>query len=119
MKETTDTVVPVTNPDAEVVPELTIEMVKQRYRSVNDQLQKHHEVPIPISQLFLYPVRGIPGIEVSSVELGNHGIRHDRIFLVVSADDKTPLTNGNFPKITTLTQRIVNHGDRMVLIISS
>ena len=91
------------NLDAEDVAELTYDLVKERYKSVNDTLQKHHEFPIQIKHLFLYPVRGIPGIQVREVELGNHGIRHDRIFVIVGEEDKKPLTCGNFPKVTTLS----------------
>jgi len=98
---------------------LTFEMVKERYQSVNDQFQSDQEVPIPIKQLFVYPIRGIPGIEVQSVELGNHGVRYDRIFVIVSADDKTPLTGDNFPKLAGLTQKIVNSGQAKTLIVSS
>jgi uncharacterized protein YcbX len=64
-------------------------------------------------------MRGIPGIPVRSVELGNHGIRHDRVLVVVSEDQKFPLTGANFPKIASLSQRIAHHGDKMVLIIAS
>ncbi|KIW96995.1 uncharacterized protein Z519_02386 [Cladophialophora bantiana CBS 173.52] len=40
--------------------------------------------PLTIQQLFIYPVKSLPPVQVSSVELTNEGLRFDRCFVLVN-----------------------------------
>ena len=39
---------------------------------------------LTITQLFIYPVKSLPPVQVSSVELTNEGLRFDRSFVLVN-----------------------------------
>ena len=39
---------------------------------------------LTITQLFIYPVKSLPPVPVSSVELTNEGLRFDRSFVLVN-----------------------------------
>ena len=66
-----------------------------------------------IEELYLYPCRGIPGIKVDSLHLGEYGIMHDRIFAIINTENLFPMSGTNFPEISTLRQRI--EGDTLIL----
>lgn len=47
------------------------------------------ERPIKIDHIFIFPCRGIKGLEVDSVKVSSSGIKYDREFAIV---DKEKLT---------------------------
>jgi uncharacterized protein YcbX len=75
---------------------------------------------IPIKELSIYPCRGIPGIRVESVELGEHGLRYDRIFIIyVDGEKRHRVTSSNSPDISTLSQEFKTLGTKKYLVIKS
>ena len=74
------------------------------YESVKTRTHKNDEIKIPIRELYLYPCRGVPGAKVDSVQLGEHGIRYDRIFIIINDDAKQHyITSSNSPEVSTLS----------------
>ena len=67
---------------------------------------KEKEKEVPILELYLYPCRGMTGIKMDELQLGEHGIRYDRIFVVIDAQTRKPVHTANAPDITGLSQRI-------------
>ena len=60
------------------------------------------EKPIEIKQLFLYPVRGIRGIEVESLELTPLGPKGDRNWVMIDAKTLRFVVNKNSERLTYL-----------------
>jgi uncharacterized protein YcbX len=69
----------------------------------------------------MYPCRGIPGAEVSEIELGEHGVRYDRIFMIIDwgVPYKHYITSSNSPEVSSLIQKVVKKGDRAFMVLSS
>ena len=63
---------------------------------------------MPVVNIYLYPFRGIPGIPVDELWLGECGVRHDRIFLIADAKTLFPLSTENCPLLTSLKQEFVD-----------
>ena len=64
------------------------------------------EKDIKLVKIFLYPIRGIKGIEVESAELSNSGFIKDRNWVIVSIKrNKSIATSGNY-KVTYLRLQI-------------
>jgi uncharacterized protein YcbX len=51
-----------------------MEEVRSRYREVHQEEEK----PIKIEKLWLFPLRGIKGIEVPEIKVSKWGIKYDR-----------------------------------------
>ena len=65
------------------------------------------ERPVKITKLFLYPVRGIPGLEVESVKMTRHGLKYDRNWAVFTSDKMFHLSTENDMNFSKLRQRFV------------
>ena len=64
--------------------------VRKRYKSVKESLNASEEKRVPISEMYVYPIRGIrAGCEVDSFELGAFGIKYDRELVIVSKKELT------------------------------
>lgn len=66
------------------------------------------EVPIKIHELWLYPVRGVPGILVNQVELTDGGFRYDREWVIIREKDKKPLASHNSVPTMFLRAQVFN-----------
>ena len=61
---------------------------------------------ITISQINIYPVKGLGGISVESCELTTRGLRNDRRFMVVDSNDQF-LSQRELPKMATVWTELV------------
>jgi uncharacterized protein YcbX len=71
---------------------------------------------LTITKLFIYPVKSLPPVQVSSVELTNEGLRFDRSFVLVNPpkDDSRRakfLTIKKLYKLALFKPTIVSLGD--------
>ena len=60
------------------------------------------EIDIKIKEIYLYPIRGIKGIKVDSIELTNGGIKNDRNWLIHSVKKKKHICSGGNAIVTFL-----------------
>jgi len=100
-----------------------LEYLQDLYKSVSDsgRYTKEAEQEVPIKQLFMYPCRGIPGAEVDEIELGEHGVRYDRIFMIIDwgVPYKHYITSSNSPEVSSLKQSVVKRGDKAFMVLGS
>jgi hypothetical protein len=70
----------------------TLDLLESLYKSIENRntIKKQSELPIPIKELIIYPFRGIPGMKVEEVYLGDCGILNDRIFCIVDSETLFP-----------------------------
>lgn len=65
------------------------------------------ERPVKITDLYVYPVRGIKGIRVENLELNEtkSGFKYDRLFVILKPGEKiaVALSHMKFDKLTELT----------------
>ena len=78
-------------------------------------VQPEQEKKVKIDQLWLYPVRGVKGIEVDSCELTPYGIKYDRNWVIVDLVKMKSVANHNSHLITFLRQEILEDKDGMRL----
>jgi len=83
------------------------------YRSLKNCVLVERDVMI--RELYIYPCRGIPGISVDQIVLGEYGALYDRIFVIVDAKTLQPVTSSGSPEVTSLHQKI----DDKTLVITS
>lgn len=67
---------------------------------------------IRISELYIYPVKSLAGIKLSSSTLSQFGLRYDRRWMIVDTAGKF-LSQRELPKMATIKTSIVN--DKLVL----
>ena len=107
---------------AKPVPNERLEQLNSLYKSVNNytNYKKEDELEVPIKQLFVYPCRGIPGAEVDELELGEHGIRYDRIFIIIdiAVPYKHYITSSNSPEVSSLRQKVVKKNNVPHVVLS-
>lgn len=60
---------------------------------------------LSISRLYVYPIKSLGGIELSSAKLTDRGIEHDRRWMLVGEDNRF-LTQREFPKLALLRTAI-------------
>lgn len=65
-----------------------------------------------LSELWVYPVKSLRGLAVQQWDVDDFGLRHDRRWLVVGADD-VGLTQRDFPRMTLITPSV--EGDQLTL----
>lgn len=65
-----------------------------------------------ISQLFIYPVKSLGGIEVTSARLTDRGFQYDRRFMVVDASNHF-LTQREYP-VMSLLQTAIDNGQLVI-----
>ncbi|MGN6249214.1 MAG: MOSC domain-containing protein [Ginsengibacter sp.] len=62
---------------------------------------------LKVSHLFIYPVKSLGGIEVSSSDVGIRGLQHDRRFLLIDENNRF-LTQREFPQMALLQTQTKN-----------
>ncbi len=65
-----------------------------------------------ISELYIYPIKSLGGIELQSVELTDRGLQHDRRWMLVDEHNQF-LTQRDFPKMALLRTAI--KGDKLLV----
>jgi len=58
-------------------------------------VQEMEEKEIKIKSMFIYPIRGVRGIEVDECEVTPAGLKWDRLWVFVDSDSRKPLDNSN------------------------
>ena len=76
-----------------------VEKTKSNY---NLSIKPSEEKPIPIRKLYLYPIRGVQGVEVESIELTPLGFRFDRNWVIINAKTLKSYSNRNTDILTYL-----------------
>ena len=66
------------------------------------EIKPRDEIDIPIKAIYLYPIRGVKGMEVSSVQITPHGLVGDRHWVIVNAKTKKTIQNENSHRITLI-----------------
>lgn len=64
------------------------------------ELKPEDEQNIKIKAIYLYPIRGVKGMSVSSVQITPHGLAGDRNWVIVNAKTKKSIDNENSDRIT-------------------
>ena len=67
---------------------------------------------LSISRLYVYPIKSLGGIELSSAQLTDRGIEHDRRWMLVG-DDNRFLTQREFPRMALLRTAI--HANELIV----
>ncbi|KAM0350259.1 hypothetical protein ACHAPU_003426 [Fusarium lateritium] len=65
-----------------------------------------------VTQLWVYPIKGIRGIQVQSARLGPQGLGHDRRFMLCKVGDSGELTKiqlSSYPQCSLFATEIVGH----------
>jgi uncharacterized protein YcbX len=70
-------------------------------------VETYEEIDVPITQLYLTPVRGLQMIRVDSIELSDTGVIKDRTWQIVCAKTKKALFMGNCEELVFLKQEFV------------
>ena len=76
--------------------ELFIEKYKQHYKEVKPE----EETSVKIEKLWIFPMRGIMGIEVPEIKVTKLGIKYDREWTLADKEKKGCLTQSPEVKFT-------------------
>jgi uncharacterized protein YcbX len=68
-----------------------------------------------VSELRYYPVKGMSGVSVDAAEVGETGLRHDRLFMLVDPRDGVFLSQRVLPAMAALKAAVYDDGARLVL----
>ena len=79
-----------------------IEEYKQHYKEVKPE----DETSVKIEKLWLFPMRGIMGIEVPEVKVSKYGIKYDREWTIADKTKLSCITQSPEVKLTQLRQKI-------------
>lgn len=79
-----------------------IEEYKQHYKEVKPE----DETSVKIEKLWLFPMRGIMGIEVPELKVSKYGIKYDREWTIADKTKLSCITQSPEIKLTQLRQRI-------------
>jgi hypothetical protein len=82
-----------------------VKFIKEKY---DLSISPEQEKKVKIDQLWLYPVRGVRGIEVDHVELTPYGIKYDRNWVIIDLVKMKSVANHNSHLITFLRQEIID-----------
>ena len=66
-----------------------VNKIKKNYNLEIKPEEEKSQKEVEINQLYLYPVRGIQGMEVESVELTPLGVRFDRNWVIIQANTRS------------------------------
>lgn len=77
--------------------------MRERY---NFGVKPDQEKDVKIEKLYLYPMRGIMGIEVDSLKVSSLGIKYDREWAIYETDKLGCVTQSPEVKLTQLRQKI-------------
>ena len=64
------------------------------------------EKDIPIKAIYLYPLRGVKGMEVSSCQITPYGLTGDRNWVIVNAKTMKTIQNENSHRITLIRLKL-------------
>jgi uncharacterized protein YcbX len=78
-------------------------VIRSRY---NFEVRPSQEKNIKIEKLYIYPMRGIMGIEVDSMKVSKFGIKYDREWAIYDGEKLGCVTQSPEVKLTQLRQRI-------------
>lgn len=70
---------------------------------------------IVVHALAYYPVKGCGGIAVEAAEVGVTGLRHDRSFMVVDAEDGSFRSQRRIPAMAAIQAGVLDDGARLAL----
>ena len=84
-------------------------------RRLRDRVAEHfdltispdQEIEVPITQLFITPVRGLNQVKVDSITVRDNTVEYDRLWVIVNRKKKAILSNNTFPNISLIDQEIV------------
>ena len=68
---------------------------------------------LTVSQLHIYPIKSLGGIPVSTAEVTDRGLAHDRRYMLVAPDDVF-LTQRTYPRMALLHPRLTERGLEVV-----
>lgn len=68
-----------------------------------------------VAQLTYYPVKGLAGVDVRESEVGETGLRHDRLFMLVNPNDGRFLSQRVLPAMAVVRPRVLDDGAVLVL----
>jgi len=93
--------------------------ISAKIRELYDlKIKPNQERDITIKAIYLYPVRGVKGIEIDHCEVTPYGLKFDRNWVIVRTSKMKPLANNNSHLITYLRQEFIqskHHGQRKVV----
>lgn len=70
---------------------------------------------LTVSQIFIYPIKSLGGIKVTSAEVTDRGFKYDRRWMLVDSNNKF-LTQREFPKMSQLKVQVEADGLRVIQI---
>ena len=62
-----------------------MERIVERYESVKNLIPAKDEQGVKISEMYVYPVRGVRADPVDELEVGRYGIKYDREIVLADA----------------------------------
>ena len=78
-------------------------VIRSRY---NFAVKPEQEKDVKIDKMYIYPMRGIMGIEVDALKVSQYGIKYDREWAIYDKDKLGCITQSPEVKLTQLRQRI-------------
>ena len=66
------------------------------------------EIDIPIKAIYLYPIRGVKGMEINTCQITPHGLTGDRNWVIVNAKTMKTIQNENSHRITLIRLELKN-----------
>ena len=69
-----------------------------------------------VNQLFIYPVKSLGGIEVSSAMLTERGFEHDRRWMLVDANNRF-ISQRELPELALLKVSIIDQGLKVTYLL--
>jgi len=70
-------------------------MVQKIKKLYDLSIKQKDEIVVPIKKIFLYPIRGIKGLEMEWCEVTPFGLKLDRIWCVMRESKMKPISNHN------------------------
>jgi hypothetical protein len=70
-------------------------MLSKIRKLYNLDINQSEEILVPIKKIYLYPMRGIKGIEMDWVEITPYGLKNDRTWVVIRESKMKPISNHN------------------------
>ena len=87
---------------------------RERIRNMYDlKVRPDQEKDVQIKAMYLYPIRGIKGIQVESAEVWPFGMKNDRQWCILSKTKDKPLADHNSAKISLLRMVLLDSKDEI------
>lgn len=78
--------------------------IRSKYRFEN--IRHEDERPIQVKELWVYPMRGIMGIQVPAIKVTKYGVKYDREWALYDKDTLSVRHQAAEVKLTLLRQKI-------------